>query len=272
MKDKNGRELKIIDAHAHIFPQKIAEKATKNIGNFYGISMKHTGLSHLLIESGEKIGVSRYLVCSTATKPEQVEMINNFVAEKCRVHPEFFGFGTMHPGYGNMETEIERVKELGLHGIKLHPDFQEFNIDDPAALPMYEAIAASGLPILFHTGDKFRPYSAPHRLAAIARQFPKLTCIAAHFGGYNNWNEAAGCLYDCPNVYFDTSSTLFALDPARAVGMIDHFGDDRFLFGTDFPMWDHVQELERFLNLNLSDERSDKILYQNFEKLFKIQI
>ena len=121
--------------------------------------------------------MSRYLVCSTATKPEQVEMINNFVAEKCRVHPEFFGFGTMHPGYGNMETEIERVKGLGLHGIKLHPDFQEFNIDDPAALPMYEAIAAAGLPILFHTGDKFRPYSAPHRLAAIARQFPKLTAL-----------------------------------------------------------------------------------------------
>lgn len=268
MQDKNGRELRIIDAHAHIFPQKIAAKATANIGSFYDLEMQHTGLSHLLLESGERIGVERYLVCSSATRPDQVGMINDFIAAKCAQHPAFFGFGTLHPDHPAIAEEIERIRSLGLHGIKLHPDFQQFYLDAPEAEPMYRAIEQAGLPVLFHTGDPDRPYSAPRRMERVARAHPGMTCIAAHFGGYGNWAEAGACLYDCPNVWFDTSSTLFALDPARAVGLIDHFGEDRFLFGTDFPMWDHVEELERFLALGLTDTQNDKILHGNFLRLF----
>ncbi|WP_180950967.1 amidohydrolase family protein [Marasmitruncus massiliensis] len=271
MTEINGRKRMIADAHAHIFPQKIAEKATQSIGSFYDIKMLHTGTSHLLLESGQKIGVSRYLVSSTATKPEQVEAINTFVAEECRIHPEFFGFGTMHPDYRNIEEEVGRIVALGLHGVKLHPDFQRFNIDDPDVMPMYRAIEKAGLPILFHTGDKRMDFSAPRRLHEVAVKLPGLTCIAAHFGGYNSWSEGARHLL-LPNVYFDTSSSLFALTRDQAVGLLYHFGVDRFMFGTDFPMWDHREELDRFLALGLSDTENDQILYQNFARIFQIQL
>ena len=147
------QKLIIADAHAHIFPGKIAEKAVGAIGAFYSIPMQHPGSPEALLESGRAIGVRKYLVCSTATRPGQVVSINDFIRESCAVHPEFVGFGTLHPSFPDIPGEIRRIREMGLRGVKLHPDFQQFSIDDPAAFPIYEGCAEGGLPILFHTGD-----------------------------------------------------------------------------------------------------------------------
>lgn len=268
---KQAESYKIIDAHTHIFPEKIAVKASKNIGHFYDIPMRYDGMAHTLVESGRRIGVSKYLVCSTATKPEQVESINDFVESKCKQYPEFFGFATLHPAYPDIERELDRIAQKGLHGIKLHPDFQAFDIDAPEAITMYKAIAKRGLPILFHTGDDRYDYSAPKRLYHAMAEVPDLVSIAAHFGGYRRWEEADRYL-QVPNVYFDTSSSLFKLSPEDARAMIAHMGEDRFFFGTDYPMWDHEEELARFMNLKLSREQNEKIFHQNFEKLFGIQV
>lgn len=215
----------------------------------------------------------KYLVCSTATKPEQVQSINNFIAEKCKKYPEFFGFGSLHPRIDkeSFASEIERIHELGLHGIKLHPDFQKFDIDDPDMISVYRMAAKAGLPILFHMGDSRYEYSAPRRLAHVAEAVPELTCLAAHYGGYERWDEAYQYL-KLPNVYFDTSSSLFKLSNTDAIAMMEHMGMERFMFGTDFPMWDHEKELERFLSLGLSEGDNNKVLYQNFEALHGITV
>lgn len=258
---------RIIDAHTHIFPEKIAHHAVDSIGEFYDLPLVHGGTSQDLLESGSGIGTERYLVCSTATTPTQVESINNFIAQECQDHPEFFGFASLHPAFENPEAEIDRILQLGLHGVKLHPDFQRFNIDDEAVIPLYRLCARAGLPILFHTGDDRYDYSTPARMSKVARMLPELTCIAAHFGGYLHWQEVE--LYKgLPNIYFDTSSSLFLLPAPRAEEIIDMLGDDRFFFGTDFPMWDHRDELERFMALNLSEETRDKLLYKNFARVF----
>lgn len=262
---------KIIDAHAHIFPGKIAQRASESIREFYHLNMGFAGYPHTLVERGSKIGVYKYLVCSTATKPEQVFSINNFIAEKCKKYPEFFGFGSLHPRMEKRQfvAEIERIKQLGLHGIKLHSDFQQFNIDDPEMVPVYRLAAKAGLPILFHMGDSRYDYSAPHRLARAATEVPELICIAAHYGGYERWDEAYQYL-KLPNVYFDTSSSLFKLSKSDALALMEHMGIERFFFGTDFPMWEHETELERFLSLGLCEEDNEKVLHGNFERVFGI--
>ena len=258
----------LVDAHAHIFPAKIAEKATKSIGTFYGYPMEHLGCSQQLLESGRQVGVDRYLVCSTATSPKQVESINTFIAEECKSHPEFYGFATLHPDYEAIERETDRILELGLHGIKLHPDFQTFNIDDENALPMYTVCEKKRLPILFHMGDARYTYSAPHRLRNIADKFPNLLCVGAHFGGHKNWKEAMETLKDPPNVLFDTSSTLNFITPDEATDMIHYFGAERFMWGCDFPMWGHIGEMERFMRLNLTDAERNRIFSGTFLQYF----
>lgn len=259
--------MKIADAHTHIFPDKIAAKASDAIGRFYDIPMYQPAQADLLLAAEAEIGAGRCLVCSSATVPEQVESINTFIAEACRRHPEFVGFAAMHPDYADPGGELDRAMELGLRGVKFHPDFQKFNIDDPRALPMYRAIAERGLPVLFHTGDDRYDYSSPLRVDALLRQVPELCVIGAHFGGYRRWEDVEA-LPKRDNVYFDTSSSLMFIDRDRARRLIDRFGADHFMFGTDFPMWRPKEELERFLSLGLSDEENEQILHGTFESLF----
>ncbi|MEA5012634.1 MAG: amidohydrolase family protein [Angelakisella sp.] len=261
----------IADAHAHIFPQKIAQKAVGSIGSFYNIPMCHEGVAHALVESGNRIGVQKYLVCSTATTPSQVISINDFIYEKCSQYSEFVGFATLHPNFEDLEAEVERIASMGLYGVKLHPDFQKFEIDAPHAIPLYRACAKAKLPILFHTGDDRYDFSAPHRLYNALEQVPDLVCIAAHFGGYQNWDEAYHWLKH-PNVWFDTSSSLFSLSMEEAMKMMEHLGFDRFMFGSDFPMWDHVEELERFNRLPLTSAQRKKVLWENFHHLLHLPL
>lgn len=274
MFDKNEitefcEKYEICDAHAHIFPEKISQKAVSSIGSFYSLPMScKNGISNELIECGNKVGVTHYLVCSTATVPHQVESINDFIISECALHPEFVGFGTLHPDYDNIEKEVERIISSGLKGIKIHPDFQEFYIDDDKAEKIYTAIEGK-LPILIHMGDPRYDYSRPKRLENVMKAFPDLDVLAAHLGGYERWDEAVNCLFG-KNIHFDSSSSLEFLSPDYAKDIIRGFGTDKIFFGTDFPMWNHFDEIQRFMKLGLNDDENRKILSGNFKKYFKL--
>ncbi len=264
--------MEIIDAHAHIYPDKIAEKASQAIGDFYGIPMGFNGTVNGLLEVGKKAGISRFLVHSVATTPHQVHSINTFIYNELLAHPEFIGFITLHPDLTEEEVieEIDFALQHGFKGIKLHPDFQKFYIDDPKVFKIYKN-ASGKLPILFHMGDKRYDYSSQERLVRVANEFKDLKCIAAHFGGYSTWGnykEYENLKYN--NVYFDTSSSLYFLEPYKARQIIKTFGADKFFFGTDYPMWDAKEELDRFFALGLTDEENELILSKNLKKLLNL--
>lgn len=264
-------KYEIIDAHAHIFPEKIAENATINIGHFYDIPMKDLGLSSKLIQSGSKIGVAKYLVCSTATTPRQTRHINSFIATECAVHPEYFGFGTTHPDSDDLAGDIAQIKELGLHGVKLHPDFQRFNADSPEAFKIYELMEGE-LPLMIHCGDNRYDFSAPERIANICKNFPKLKVQAAHMGGYRCWDKAVELLpqrYE--NLCIDISSSMPFMSPQRAAEIIRLYGVENSLFGCDYPMWDHRDELELFLSLGFTEEENRLILAENFKRFYGLE-
>lgn len=256
----------IIDFHAHIYPAKIAEKASKNIGLFYNTQMCYDGSPEKLLESGRKIGVEKYIVHSTATVAHQVEAINNYIISEVNLHKEFVGFGTIHPDYEDFENELKRIKSLGLRGIKLHPDFQKFQVDTPGMDDVYEVIAELKMPVLVHAGDYRYDFSGPKRILHVLEKHPSLIVVAAHFGGYTEWDNAMEYLVG-QRVWFDTSSTLWKLPVEKADEMIKAHGFEKFLFGSDYPMWDHEDELKRFLRLSLSPEEREAILYKNAEKL-----
>lgn len=260
----------IIDSHNHIYPAHVAGKAVDAIGQFYSLPIYGAGHSEDLLAQGGKIGVKRYVVHSVATDPAQVKSINNFIAREVAAHEEFIGFATLHPAMKRPADEIKRVRDLGLCGIKMHPDFQTFNIDDEHVLPLYEAIG-SDLPIVLHLGDPTRDYSAPQRLARVLEWFPEHTFIAAHFAGYTRWEEAKQCLFG-KNLYMDTSSSLFLLEPTEAVAMIRLHGVDKVLFGTDYPAFTHEHEFKRFMALPLTEEERCAILGDNVKRLLNIDL
>lgn len=262
------KTYEIIDAHAHIFPMKIAEKASQNIGNFYRLPPHHSGSSAELLENGRRFGVHGYLVSAVATSPHQVMPINDFIAKECGMHPEFRGLGALHPDFEHAGDEVVRLRTFGLCGIKLHPDFQKFNIDDPAAYEIYEA-AGEDLPILFHMGDDRYDYSKPWRLAKVLDDFPRLRVIAAHLGGYKTWNESRDYLKN-DRVRFDVSSTLPILGIEKSLEQIRYFGSDRCFFGIDYPLWNYTEEFERFFQLKLTPDELKRILAQNVKDFFGV--
>lgn len=257
----------IMDFHAHIYPDKIAEKATQNVGHFYGIPMDNVGNVNTLLAVGRRAGVSRFVVHSVATTPEQVSSINTFLASQCREHGELIGFGAFHPDLTGEQAQqaVEQIERLGLRGVKLHPDFQKFDIDDRKMYPFYEMVAGR-LPILFHTGDDRYDFSSPTRLARVLADFPTLTAVAAHFGGYRRWEEAEAVLPK-GRVYVDTCSSIAFLGVKRAEQLIRHYGADHVLFGTDFPMWNAKDELAYLEEMDLSQEERLLILSQNAKRL-----
>ncbi len=262
--------MKIIDVHAHIFPQKISEKAVKSIGDFYEIPMtSNKGTSEALIESGSKIGVSKYLVFSTATKKEQVESINRFIISECRKHSEFMGLGTMFVEYDGFEKELDFLKESGIKGIKLHPDFQKFAFDDERLYPIFEYLAKKNMFVLTHSGDKRYHFSNPDKITRVAKLFPDLNIIAAHFGGWSEW-EAAAEAPKLDNVFYDTSSTLLLTEKEKVFKILNKFDKSHFFFGTDFPMWGHEEEFAAFMDLKLPDKLCEDILYNNFAKFYGV--
>lgn len=268
---KRRLKMEIINAHAHIYPEKIAAKATDTIGVFYDIKMNMpAGTAERLIEDGKRAGTDRYVVHSVATTAHQVRSINEFIKREVEAHPEFIGFITLHQDLSEEEifNEVDWAIENGFHGIKLHPDFQKFNIDDEAVEKFYRA-AEGRLPILFHVGDDRYEYSKPRRLVRMAKKYPRVQFIAAHFGGYRCWDDAE--LYrGLPNVYFDTCSSLPFISTDRAKEIIDMLGADRFFYATDFPMWDSVEELERFYKIPLTDTVREMILGGNIKRLLNL--
>lgn len=256
----------IIDAHAHIFPDKIAARAADGISGFYNMKVRFDGTVGSLLAENEKAGIDRAIVQSVATVPEQVRNINDFISQQVRLHPEkLTGFGALHPDYPDIERETERIISLGLKGIKLHSDFQKFNIDDPKAYAIYEA-AEGRLPILFHVGDNRYDYSSPNRLYNIMKRFPRLTIIGAHLAGWTKWDEAAQ-LFSGSGIYADLSSSLYAMTSEHAARLIREIGTKQVMFGTDYPMWSAAEELERFRRLPLSEEEQQDILYRNALRL-----
>ncbi|MGN1481087.1 amidohydrolase family protein [Porcipelethomonas sp.] len=261
--------IPVIDAHAHIFPDKIALKAMETVGRFYDLPMYTKGtLSELYAvrENAENTDrrIVMQLIFSPATEPEQTKSINDFIAGICSKDKSLTGFGTLHRDNDDFKSEIRRIQSSGLKGIKFHSDFQQFDIDDPKMLPIYKEAADNNLPVIFHMGDKKLDYSAVSRLKNVLDKIPELIVIAAHMGGYMHWQEAYDILPVSHRLYFDISSTLSFISDYELKKMIEKFGTDNFFFGSDFPMWNPNEELLKLGNMRLSEKVRRKIEYYNF--------
>ncbi|SMC41161.1 hypothetical protein SAMN06296952_1100 [Oscillospiraceae bacterium] len=263
---------KIINAHCHIYPAKIAERAVEGIKSFYDLDMSLNGMTDDLIRDGSEIGVVHYLVHSVATVPKQVRSINEFIAEEVRSHEGLFtGFGTMHPDSDDLEGDFEHLRSLGLKGVKLHPDFQQFSLDSDKAERLGKVINKGNIPILVHCGDPRYNYSNPEQTVKFLEKFPDMTVIGAHFGGWSMWDDAIRMLPKFENFYVDCSSSLYLMTEQRAKELIKAFGADKVLWGSDYPMWEASAEIERFDKIDLTEEEKDLILYRNAAKLLGLE-
>ena len=271
--------MPIVDAHTHIYPEKIASKAVYAVGQFYGVEQSMAGLGSVddLLSYREKSAVTHFIVHSVATTARSVPTINSFIAEQCAAHPEFIGFGMMHHEFEDMEAEAERALAMGLHGFKLHPETQQVNMDDPRLMNLYEIIEGR-VPLVVHTGDYRYDYSSPRRLVKILKTFPDLVVDAAHLSGWSTYDIGYDILHEQPELmrferlFVDASSTFAWIGRRHMRELIRMWGAERVMFGSDYPMWSPSHELEEMLNCELTDDELELVLWRNAERFSGVKI
>lgn len=255
--------MKVIDMHTHVFPPDVAPRAIQELEKTSKTKALLDGTIHDLLDSMQRAGISKSALMPIATKPNQVASINAWTASQDRRF--FIPFGTLHPRMENLLEAIAQVAHLGLSGVKLHPNYQDFAPDDPIMNPLYEALVQHNLILLIHAGADLSfddVLSTPHSLAAVSRRFPSLRIIAAHFGGWKQWDEVDKHLISS-SIYLDTSYTLGYLAEERFVEMSRRHGIEKVLFGTDSPWTSQDRELEKIRRLPFEEWEKEYILYRN---------
>lgn len=258
----------IIDFHTHCFPDELAGRAIPLLASRANIEPYTDGTVHGLRSSMRRAGISLSVVQPVATRPQQVRKINEWA--RSSQGGELLFFAAFHPDLEQPLEEIRLIKEQGFKGIKLHPDYQEFYVDDERLFPIYEAIFEEELIILFHAGvDVGLPppvHCTPQRLARVLRHFPGGRIVAAHMGGYLCWEQVERELLG-KEIFFDTSFSFRDLGRERMKRLILEHGPEKILFATDSPWTDQRAEVDNIRSLGLPEDVTVMILGLNAASL-----
>lgn len=278
----------IIDVHTHIFPDKIAAAVIDKLSRVSRTPAFTDGTLDGLLKSMDAAQIDLSIVLPVATNTSQVEKINSSAAALNERFADagIFSLGCIHPDYTNYREELDRVKNRGLKGIKIHPVYQDTNLDDAKFLRILDRAAELDLIVVAHAGldigfpgvVKCSPQMARHVVDTVG----DFKFVLAHMGGWKNWDDVLKLLGDT-KVFIDTAfstgkivprsdsrwepADLKLLDAAQFMTFVEIFGADRILFGTDSPWSSQRDSLDFIRALPLADNDKNKILGGNAKRL-----
>jgi uncharacterized protein len=254
----------IVDFHTHCFADSLAKSAVSTLEQCGRITAVHEGTAGSLKQFMRLCGVDRSVVLPVATKPSQVRAINRWA--KDNTCDTLCFFGAVHPEDEAFYDNLQRLKQDGFPGVKLHPDYQHFFADEPRMMPLYEAIRDMGLILVLHAGiDIGCPYPVrctPLMIRRLLDTVPGLPLVAAHMGGHALWRDVEDVLLG-RDLFLDTSYSQYLLERSGVERMIGKHGADRVLFGSDSPWTRADEEIKQIRSLDLPASDIDRILGGN---------
>jgi predicted TIM-barrel fold metal-dependent hydrolase len=258
----------VFDSHVHVYPDAIGPRVTAQLASCTREPACYDGTRAGLLRKMAAAGIAGALNAPVATRHDQVVSVNTWAASQNRW--PMLSLGSIHPDFPDIAAELRRVRTLGLHGIKLHPEYQSFTPDEPRMEPVWRACRELALPVLIHPGNDwaFQPpgRAAPAVIARVVRAWPGLTLIAAHFGGFEMWDEVERELAGLP-LFLDTSFGLGLAPDEQFLRIIRRHGVARVLFGSDAPWQDPSVTLAAIRRLPLSPEEQHAILWDNARRV-----
>jgi len=258
----------IIDFHTHAFPDTVAAKAIPALAKEGQVTAHTLGTVDSLLASMDRAGIQTSVICSIATRPAQFEAILAWSAaiQSQRLIP----LPSIHPADPDAVAKVFMLKDQGFAGIKMHPYYQDFFLDDKQLNPLYEALSETGLLLVVHCGyDIAFPRvrrADPVRILALHQRFPTLRLITTHLGGWDNWQEVDELLLG-KEIYMEISFSLAYLPAELATRMLNKHPTDYLLFGSDSPWDDQSAAIQRLKLLQLSEDRLNNILTKNAARL-----
>lgn len=264
--------MQIIDFHTHLWPDKVAEKAKEYLEKSFRRPMTAIPIEKNALEVMDKNGITKSVIASVASRPNQVEHINNWLFG---INSDrFIKFASLHPFYDKWSYELDRIKE-NAQGIKFQPEFQMFYIDDEKIFHVYEKIQKLQIPILIHCGYELSltglVQAGPKQMLNVKKHFPEIKFIAAHMGGFKMWDEIENSIIGDDYFYIDTSSALVFMEKEQIYRFLNKHNKNKILFGTDFPIGNPEKDIELIKSLNIEKEYLEKIMHINAEKLLNLK-
>ncbi|MBQ4153027.1 MAG: amidohydrolase family protein [Oscillospiraceae bacterium] len=261
----------ILDFHVHAFPDRIAEHAIAALAQNSGYVPEANGTFADTAQKLKESGTDRFVLLNVAQTPKQQKNANSFVIE--HHGGNVISFAAIHPLSEDALYELDRAMDAGLKGVKLHPEYQGFFIDDPTVYPFYEACAKRGIVMLFHAGydcaypDSRRGY--PDRSSKVVKDFSGAKIVLAHLGNCLDNQETLEqlCGLDC---YLDLAICYKTMSDEKIKAVIKAHSADKILYGTDFPWSNPRKTVEMIERLGLSEQEKENIYHRNAEKLLQI--
>lgn len=277
----------VIDLHVHIQPwEEMRPEVRAKIGKD---AAEQAALAALMRRPDEilarmdRAGVERIAMINYVA-PDLMGFtaaVNYFVAGIARHAPErLIPFGGVHPRHvDDPGGEVERLRELGIRGLKVHPPHQEhaanaYLFDLPGLGRVYETAQALRMPVMVHTGTSVFPgarnrFADPMPCDDVAVDFPDLTLILAHAGRPLYMETCFFLARRHPNVYLDVSG----IPPKRLLHYLPRLPEiaEKVLWGTDWPspgVRDLGENIADFLTLPLAPEVQRQVLRGNACRIF----
>lgn len=255
--------MRVIDMHAHAFPDRVAASALAVVGGNAGVVPEYDGTLEGLRRLAAEAGVTRSVVQPVASRPSQVQSINEWASEAGDERVTLFA--AMHPDLPDLEAEVTRLAVRGFLGFKLHPEYQSFRPDEERLDPLYATAARHNLIVYFHAGEDLGlpgVHSTPEIFASVLDRHPDLTLVLAHMGGWRQWDDVHRHLVG-RQVYLDTSFSLAYLGAEGFVDLVEAHGVERVVFGSDVPWANLRSEIAMLSDLPLSTGDLDTIFWRN---------
>ncbi len=263
--------MKIIDIHTHVFADDIAERAINKLEDNSKTKAFTNGTLKGLQNSMEKAGVDISIVLPVSTKQSQVETINKLFSEI--QNDSIVSFGTIYPNVKNSAKLPSILKNIGIRGVKFHPDYQNFKPNAEYMFYIYEELIKNDLVVMFHSGKDIgitsTPLGTPKIFSSVLEKFPELKMILAHTGGWRMWDDVEYYLVGSP-AYFDTSYTIGELEITQFLRILKKHGIDKIVFGTDSPWRDQKTDIDNTMELPITSEEKEAIFSKNAEKLLDL--
>lgn len=262
---------RVIDFHTHAFPEKIVERAIQTLEQNSGEKAFHDGRVRSLLASMDRAGIAVAVIANIATKPDQFESILGW--SRAIRSDKILPFLSVHPNDAAACEHVRIIKAEGFQGVKLHPYYQGFALDEERLFPIYEEIAKQGLILLSHTGfDAAFPRERicdPAKIKVVTERFPELVFVASHCGAWHDWDEVEKHLVGT-RVYMELSFSVQALPEARVRAMLRAHPSEFVLFGTDSPWTDQKETVEGITRLALPEALEEAILFNNAARLLGV--
>jgi predicted TIM-barrel fold metal-dependent hydrolase len=258
----------VIDAHCHVWPDAVAARALAGAGSHF--QRFGDGTRRSLLTAMDSGGIDRAVCLGVAPTASNVRAANAFASSLDS--DRLIGFGSIHPGLPVAEN-VESVRSNGLVGVKVHPLYQGYGLDDPALFEILSALDGTCI-VVVHVGDGDvgSERCTPRMFRELALSLPDVDFVACHFGGYLSLDAAEHDVVGLPNVVLDTSwpPGLATVDRDRILRILDEHGMDRVVFASDWPMANPGEDAEAVRALGLTAQETAAILGGTMERMIEV--